>query len=360
MNHLVKTSTELLKKLIATPSFSKEEDQTTLILQDFFEDQNIPTKRHKNNIWATNKYFDEGKATILLNSHHDTVKPNSGYIKEPFTPVVEDGKLFGLGSNDAGGPLTSLIATFVHFYERKDLNYNLVFAALAEEEISGDNGIISILDKIPKIDCAIVGEPTQMRMAVAEKGLMVLECTAKGISGHAARDEGENAIYNAMQDIEWFRNYKFPKESKTLGPVKMTVSKIKAGEKHNMIPDTCNYTVDVRSTDIYTNQDILKLIQKHVGSTIHPRSTRLNSSFIPLYHPIVKSGTELELEQYGSPTLSDQALLSVPSLKIGPGNSARSHTADEFIRLDEIEKGIEIYIQLLNSVITNNQSTDNK
>ncbi|PAU93602.1 acetylornithine deacetylase [Aliifodinibius salipaludis] len=360
MNQLVENSTELLKKLIATPSFSEKENKSAQILQDFFEDQNIPIERHKNNIWATNKYFDTNKPTILLNSHHDTVKPNSGYSRDPFTPVIEDGKLFGLGSNDAGGPLTSLIATFIHFYEQKDLTYNLIFAASAEEEISGDGGLVSILNKIPKIDCAIIGEPTQMHMAVAEKGLMVLDCTAKGVSGHVAHNEGENAIFKAMKDIEWFRNYEFPEESQTLGPVKMTVSKIKAGEKHNMVPDTCGYTVDVRSTDIYTNQDILKLIRKHVYSSIHPRSTRLNSSSIPLDHPIVESGTALGLEQYGSPTLSDQALLSVPSLKIGPGNSARSHTADEFIRLDEIEKGIEIYIQLLDSAITNNQSTDNK
>lgn len=352
-NQLVENSTQLLKKLIATPSFSKEEDETAEILQHFFEDQDIPTKHHKNNIWATNKYFDETKPTLLLNSHHDTVKPNSGYTNDPFNPIVEDGKLLGLGSNDAGGPLVSLIATFVHFYEKENLNYNLVFSASAEEEISGDNGIVSILDKIPQIDCAIVGEPTQMRMAVAEKGLMVLECTARGVSGHAARDEGENAIYKAVQDIEWFRTYKFSKKSDTLGPVKMTVTEVHAGNQHNVVPDACDFTVDVRSTDAYTNEEILQIIDNNIGSEIHARSIRLNPSFMPLDHPIVKAGQKLGLEQYGSPTLSDQAFLSVPSLKIGPGKSARSHTADEFIRLDEIKEGIKTYIQLLNQVISN-------
>ena len=352
LDQLIKDSTKLLKELIATPSYSKEEDKTAKILQQFLEDHNIPTEQHKNNIWATNKHFDEEKPTILLNSHHDTVKPNSGYSKDPFTPVVEDGKLFGLGSNDAGGPLVSLIATFVHFYEEENLDYNLLFAASAEEEISGDNGIVSILDKMPGVNCAIVGEPTQMRMAVAEKGLMVLECTAKGISGHAARNEGENAIYKAVQDIEWFRSYEFPKNSEALGPVKMTVTEVHAGSQHNVVPDACNFTVDVRSTDAYSNEEILEIIKNSIDAKIHPRSIRLNPSFMPLDHPIVKAGQELGLEQYGSPTLSDQAFLSVPSLKIGPGKSARSHTADEFIRLDEIEEGIETYSRLLRSVLS--------
>lgn len=352
MNQLTENSIALLKKLIATPSFSKKEDESALIIEHFFGDQNISTKRHKNNIWATNKYFDEAKPTILLNSHHDTVKPNSGYSKDPFTPAIEEGKLFGLGANDAGGPLTSLISTFVYFYSKKNLNYNLVFAASAEEEISGSYGINSILDKMPEINCAIVGEPTQMRMAVAEKGLMVLDCTTSGVSGHAARNEGDNAIYNALQDIKWFQSYKFPKESETLGPVKMTVTKIQAGKKHNVVPGTCDFTVDVRSTDAYSNKEILDIINNHVKSNINARSTRLNPSFIPPDHPIVVAGNKLGLEQFGSPTLSDQALLSVPSLKIGPGHSARSHSADEFIRLDEIKDGIGTYIKLINLVIS--------
>lgn len=352
MSQLFNEATELLKQLIATPSFSKEEKETGDIIQQFLEAKGIPTDRHINNIWSVNKHFDAAKPTILLNSHHDTVKPNSGYTKDPFTPVIEDGKLFGLGSNDAGGPLTSLIATFVHFYPQKYLNYNLVLAATGEEEISGKNGIVSILDKIPDFDCAVVGEPTQMRMAVAEKGLMVLECTAKGVSGHAARDEGKNAIYIALDDIEWFRTYRFKKVSDILGPVKMTATVIQAGSQHNVVPDTCTFTVDVRSTDVHDNAEILEIIDEHIESDITARSIRLNPSFIPLDHPIVRSGDDLGLEQYGSPTLSDQSVLPVPSLKIGPGKSARSHTADEFIRLQEIEEGIETYIKLLDAVIS--------
>jgi acetylornithine deacetylase len=342
---------ELLKKLISTPSLPKEENETGDLIESFFKSKGIPVQRHKNNIWATNKHFDKNKPTILLNSHHDTVKPNGGYTKDPFTPVVENGKLFGLGSNDAGGPLTSLITTFVHFYAKKNLTYNLVLAATAEEEISGDNGIISILDKIPEIDCAIVGEPTQMRMAVAEKGLMVLECTAKGKSGHAARNEGKNAIYIALKDIEWLKNFRFEKESNMLGPVKMTVTVINAGSQHNVVPDICTFTVDIRSTDIYDNVHILETIKNNIESEVTARSIRLNPSFIPLEHPLVQVGKAMGIETYGSPTLSDQAFLSVPSLKMGPGKSARSHTPDEFIRLDEIEKGIETYINLLDSVI---------
>lgn len=351
MSQLFRNATDLLEQLIATPSFSKEEKQTGNLIQQFLEAKGIATNRHINNIWCVNKYFDSDKPTILLNSHHDTVKPNSGYTKDPFTPLIEDGKLYGLGSNDAGGPLTSLIATFIHFYPQENLNYNLVLAVTGEEEISGDNGIISILDKLPAIDCAIVGEPTQMRMAVAEKGLMVLECTARGISGHAARDEGKNAIYIAIRDIEWFKTYRFKKVSDVLGPVKMTATVIHAGSQHNVVPDTCTFTVDVRSTDVHDNAEILAIIDEHIESDITARSIRLNPSFIPLDHPIVRSGDKLGLEQYGSPTLSDQSVLPVPSLKIGPGKSARSHTADEFILLREMEDGIETYIKLLDSVV---------
>jgi len=350
MNQLFEEATELLKTLISTPSYSTEESDTADIIQEFLEEKNISTHRHINNVWAVNKHFDADRPTILLNSHHDTVKTNSGYTKDPFTPVIEEGKLFGLGSNDAGGPLTSLIETFTHFYAKEDLKYNLVLAASAEEEISGDNGIISILDKIPDVDCAIVGEPTQMRMAVAEKGLMVLNCTAKGISGHAARDEGKNAIYKAVQDIEWFRTHKFEKQSEMLGPVKMTVTVVHSGSQHNVVPDICDFTVDVRSTDAYTNEEILEVIEDNIESTVNPRSIRLNPSFIPLDHPIVQAGDKLNIEKYGSPTLSDQSVLSVPSLKIGPGKSARSHTADEFIYLDEIRNGIETYVKLLELV----------
>ncbi len=352
MSDLSNKATNLLKKLIATPSLSKEESDTGDLIQEFLEEHNVPAQRYDNNICAANKYFDQENPTLLLNSHHDTVKPNSGYTRDPFTPVVEDGKLFGLGSNDAGGPLVSLIATFLHFYDKKDLSYNLFLAATGEEEISGDNGIVSILDKIPSVDCAIVGEPTRMRMAIAEKGLMVLECTAHGISGHAARNEGENAIYKALNDIEWFKTYEFDRESDFLGPVKMTVTVINAGSQHNVVPDSCSYTVDVRTTDTWSNEEVLDVISEHIESEIKPLSIRLKPSFISPDHPIIQGGKKLGIETYGSPTMSDQAFLSVPSLKMGPGDSARSHTADEYIHLHEIEEGIETYIKLLDLVIS--------
>jgi len=351
MNQLVEASIELLQSLIRTPSFSKEEAETGELIQSFLEEQGIATNRHVNNIWATNKHFDSDKPTLLLNSHHDTVKPNSGYTNDPFAPLVEDGKLYGLGANDAGGALTSLLATFVHFYNLTGLKYNLVMAATGEEEISGANGIASILDKIPEVDCAIVGEPTQMRMAVAEKGLIVLRCRAQGKSGHAARNEGVNAIYPAMRDIHWFENYTFGEISETLGPVKMTVTVVHAGEQHNVVPDSCDFTVDIRSTDAYTNEEILHIVKDHIKSKIVSHSIRLKPSFMPLAHPIVKAGSELNIEQYGSPTLSDQAFLTVPSLKMGPGKSARSHTADEFIYLEEIKHGIHTYIKLFNKIL---------
>lgn len=352
MNKLSDSAIKLLKDLVATPSLSKQEDDTAKIIQSFLEQNAVTVNRHLNNVWAQNKHFDPSKPTILLNSHHDTVKPNDGYTKDPFTPIVENGQLFGLGSNDAGGPLVSLIATFLYFYDQKDLNYNLVLAATAEEEISGDHGIASILDKIPDIDCAIVGEPTQMRMAVTEKGLMVLDCTANGKSGHAARNEGQNAIYRAMEDIEWFRNYEFENVSESLGPIKKTVTVINAGNKHNVVPDSCLFTVDVRSTDQYSNKEILQIIRENTESKVSARSIRLNPSSIPLEHPLVESGKKMGIETYGSPTLSDQSLLPVPSLKMGPGKSARSHTPDEFIRLEEIKNGIETYIKLLGGVIS--------
>jgi len=346
-----KDSIKLLKQLIATPSFSKEEDKTADIIETFLKSKNVETCRFLNNVWARNKYFDESKPTILLNSHHDTVRPNKGYTLDPFSPIEKDGKLFGLGSNDAGGCLVSLIAIFLHFYEQENLKYNFVLATTAEEEISGKNGIEILLPHLPKIAFAIVGEPTQMNMAVAEKGLLVLDCTAHGKAGHAAREEGDNAIYKAIKDIEWFRTYKFDKVSDLLGPMKMSITIINAGSQHNVIPSECKFTVDVRVNELYTFEEVLDIIKQNVQCDVQPRSVRLRSSSIELDHPIVKAGIKLGRKYFGSPTTSDKALMPFPALKIGPGDSARSHTADEFIYLDEIKEGIELYISLLNEVV---------
>ncbi|MFI5133303.1 MAG: M20 family metallo-hydrolase [Chitinophagales bacterium] len=342
----------LLKKLIATPSFSREEDKTSEVLEKFFQEKNIPVKKHLYNVWASNKYFDSTKPTLLLNSHHDTVKPNSQYTKDPFKPVVEDGKLYGLGSNDAGGSLVSLIAAFLYFYEKENLKYNLILAASAEEEISGPNGIEVLLQQLGPIDCGIVGEPTQMQMAVAERGLMVLDCVAKGKAGHAARNEGENAIYKAIKDIGWFTSYKFPKVSELLGPVNMDVTVIETENKaHNVVPAQCKFVVDIRVNDFYSFEEVLETIKANIQSEAKPRSFRLRSTSISLDHPLVKAGLNLGRTYYGSPTTSDKALMFFPSLKMGPGDSARSHTADEYIYVDEIKGGIELYIKLLEQIV---------
>lgn len=341
---------DFLKKLIETPSLSREEAGTLPLFSNFFKSKNIEFEIIKNNIWAKNQHFDSSKPTILLNSHHDTVKPNASYAKDPFNAEITDGKLYGLGSNDAGGPLVSLLATFLFFFENTDLNYNLIFAASAEEEISGKDGIELLIKSLPKVDLAIVGEPTLMDMAVAEKGLMVLDCIAKGVAGHAARNEGKNAIYEALEDINWFRTFEFPKISQALGPIKMSVTVIQAGTQHNVVPDECNFVVDVRATDAYSLEETLEIIRKNVKCEVNPRSVRLNPSGICLEHPIVKRGIELGMKTYGSPTLSDQALMPFTSIKIGPGDSARSHTADEFIFVDEIKKGIKGYIELLSGL----------
>ena len=342
----------LLKQLIAAPSPSGQEQVTAGLIQQFMQNRGIETQRLHNNIWAYNKYFDAAKPTVLLNSHHDTVKPNKSWTLDPFQALVEDDKLFGLGSNDAGGCLVSLIATFCHFYDREDLTYNIVIAATAEEEISGKEGLEIVVPELPEIAFAIVGEPTEMHLAVAEKGLLVLDCTAKGKSGHAAREEGDNAIYKAIQDIEWIRNYKFPKVSPTLGPIKMSVTIINAGTQHNVVPDTCVFTVDVRATDQYTLEEIIEVIQENIQSEVSARSIRLRPSSIPMEHPIVQAGLKRGRTAYGSPTTSDQALLDCPSLKMGPGHSERSHTANEFIYLHEIEAGILQYISMLEEVVT--------
>ncbi len=343
---------KVLLELVAIPSFSREEADTASFFSRYLFEKGLATSRVNNNVFALSKYFDAGKPTILLNSHHDTVKPNSGYTRDPFDGEVVDEKLFGLGSNDAGGPLVCLMMAFLHFYEQEGLKYNLAFAATGEEEISGEKGISSILSYLPEIDCAIVGEPTLMQMAVAERGLAVLDCKAVGRAGHAAREEGDNAIYRAMQDIEWFRNYEFEKISPLLGPVKMSVTSIESSNKtHNIVPAECGFVVDVRINECYTTEEVLETIQASVRSEVKARSTRLRSSFISPEHPLVKAGLAMGKTMYGSPTTSDKALMPFPALKMGPGDSARSHTADEFIYLEEISSGIEDYIQLLNRLL---------
>ncbi len=353
---LTEAAIQLLKQLIAKPSFSREERDTADLLERFLHDHGVSCSRLENNVWARNLHFDPAKPTILLNSHHDTVKPNPGYTRDPFLPEISDGKLFGLGSNDAGGCLVSLIATFLYFYKQEALSCNLILAATAEEEISGSAGIELLMPLLGDLEFAIVGEPTEMHLAIAERGLMVLDCVSRGKAGHAARDEGENAIYNALDDLEWFRTYRFPKVSDLFGEVKMSVTIIQAGSQHNVVPAECRFTVDVRVTDLYRNEEVLEIIRAHVSSTVTPRSLRLKSSSIAIDHPIVRQGIALGRTTYGSPTTSDQALMDIPSLKIGPGDSARSHMADEYIFVDEIRQGIDLYIKLLDPIVHGNQS----
>ncbi len=343
---------DLLKKLIAIPSFSKEEDKTASALEEFLQSKGVTVNRFMNNVWAKNQFFDPTKPTLLLNSHHDTVKPNKAYTLDPFQPIEKDGKLYGLGSNDAGGSLVSLLSVFLYYFTEEHLSHNLIFAATAEEEISGKNGIEILLSQLPPIEAGIVGEPTQMNMAVAERGLLVLDVTANGKAGHAAREEGDNALYKAIRDIEWFKNYHFRKVSTLLGPVKMTVTVIETENKaHNVVPSQCRFVVDVRVNELYSFEEILSTIQEEITSEIAPRSFRMRSTSIAKEHPLVKAGSMLGRTSYGSPTTSDKALMPFSTLKIGPGDSARSHTADEYIYIEEIKEGIDLYIQLLKQVL---------
>ena len=351
MKVLTQEAIALLKELISIQSFSSEEDQTAARIEQWFSDHDIPYERIKNNVYAFNANFDESKPTLLLNSHHDTVKPNSAYTKDPFHPQVEDGKLYGLGSNDAGGALVSLIALFTHYYEHPNPSYNLILAATAEEESSGPNGLNSLLPQLPPIDVAIVGEPTLMQLAVAEKGLVVFDGKVEGTASHAAHPNADNPILKLPKVIEWLQAFSFEKSSEVLGPVKLTVTQVNAGKQHNVVPAAVDLVIDVRVNDCYSNQEIVDLLQKDAPLTLTPRSTDLNSSAIPIDHPLVEAGLELGRETYGSPTLSDQAKLSCPSLKLGPGDSTRSHTADEYIYVQEIEEGIELYIALLNKIL---------
>lgn len=349
---LAQEALELLQTLIAIPSFSEEEDETAATIDEWLQKHGVETKRQYNNIYAFNKYYDESKPNLLLNSHHDTVKPNSAYTKDPFHPHIEDGKLYGLGSNDAGGALCSLLATFVHFYERGDLSYNIIMSATAEEEDAGDKSISALLPILPDIDVAIVGEPTEMQLAIAEKGLVVFNGVVDGTPSHAAHPNDNNAIYNTIEVLEWFKNYKFEKVSDVLGPVKMTVTQINAGSQHNVVPGHVDLVIDTRVNDCYSNEEINEILQKEAPCKLTPRSLNLSSSSININHPLVQSGITLGRATYGSPTLSDQAELSCQSLKLGPGHSPRSHSADEFIYVNEVLEGVALYIDILEGFLS--------
>ena len=339
----------LLERLIKTPSISRDESAVADIVWDEFLRLGFQPQRKGNNVWAEAWAYDAGKPTILLDAHLDTVKPVAGWVRDPFTPSVEGERLYGLGSNDTGASLVSLIATFVRLAQSEQ-PYNLICLASAEEEVTGIGGVRMVLEELPTIDFAIVGEPTQMHPAVAERGLMVFDCVARGVSGHAARQEGVNAIYKAMEDIEWFRSYTFPRISPMLGPVKMSVTGIEAGTQHNVIPAECRFVVDVRVNECYQNEELLALVREQVHSDVTPRSTHLSSSFISLDHPAVKRLKTLGRVPFASPTMSNQAVMPFTTLKLGPGDSARSHTADEYIQLSEIEQAMEIYYDLLNGL----------
>ena len=339
----------LLKQLIATPSISRDETLAADIMQDYIDKMGFDTHREANNVWALCHDFEEGKPTLLLNAHIDTVKPAATWTRDPYRPGIAYDRLYGLGSNDCGGGLVSLLQVF-DILDRRDRKYNMVYLASAEEEVSGKNGFERALPLLPKIDVAIVGEPTGMQPAIAEKGLMVVDCTAHGKSGHAARNEGVNALYIAMDDIAWIRSHLFRRTSDLLGPTKMTVTIVNAGTQHNVVPDKCDFTIDIRTNEFYRNEFVLSYLQKHLKSECHARSFRLSSSRIDPEHPIVRRCLAMGMTPFGSPTLSDQALMPFPSLKLGPGESSRSHSADEFICISEIFDAIKTYVSLLDQL----------
>lgn len=344
---MTEEAVDLLTGLIRIPSFSREEAGTADLLESWFRDRGMEPRRTGNNIWLRTPHFEAGKPSLLLCSHHDTVRPVSTWTGDPFEPRVEDGRLTGLGSNDAGASAVVLGLIYAALEQRADLPFNLHLALTAEEEIAGAGGLVSILGALGPIDLAIVGEPTGMEMAIAEKGLLVLDCTAHGVAGHAARSDGTNAISIAMRDIAWFEQWRCERESPRLGPLNMTVTQINAGSQHNVIPDRCEFVVDVRVTERYTHEEIVEMIRAHVASDVRPRSMRLRPSSIPDEHPIVRAASALDIPRFGSPTMSDQALMPFPSVKIGPGRSERSHTAEEYVTLEEIATGLRRYLDLI-------------
>ena len=339
----------LLRRLIATPSVSRDEAAAASIVEDELRGYGFEPRREGNNVWAVSPHNDGGKPTLLLNAHVDTVKPVASWTRDPFSPDISEGRLYGLGSNDCGGGLVALMQAFSHL-SRSEQPYNLVYLASAEEEVSGQNGISRVLPMLPEIDMAVVGEPTGMQPAVAEKGLMVVDAVARGRSGHAARGEGVNAIYIALDDIAWLRSYRFDKVSPLLGPTLMTVTIVNAGTQHNVVPDECRFTIDIRTNEFYRNEDVFNFLKTKMKSEIKARSFRLSSSGVPMDNPVVRRCTEMGMTPFGSPTLSDQALMPFPSLKLGPGESSRSHSADEYIRISEIDDAIKTYIRLLDGL----------
>lgn len=343
---IVEESIELLKRLIAVPSISRQEKAAADLMEASMSRFGLSPQRHLNNVWALSDHFSDQKPTLLLNAHIDTVGPSDSWTVPPFEPTELDGRIYGLGSNDCGGGLVALLAAF-RLLKSDPLPFNLVYLASAEEEVSGHGGIESVLPLLPKIDAAVVGEPTSMAAAVAEKGLMVVDIEFRGKAGHAARREGENALYRALDSLMWIRGYNFQRVSPLLGPTLMQATVIRAGERHNVVPDRCTVTVDVRVNELYSNDEVLSIIQQHVDGDAVARSTRLHPSAIDATHPLRRRCRELGLREYGSPTLSDQALMSCPSIKLGPGDSARSHTADEYITADEIRHAVGVYLQLL-------------
>lgn len=346
---LLSDAVGLLKRLIATPSVSRDESSAADIMQETMSGYGLSVTRDGNNMWTTGKDFDPAKPTLMLNAHIDTVKPVASWTRDPYTPALEDDTLYGLGSNDCGGGLVTLLQVFRYLSERGQ-SYNMLYLVSAEEEVSGVNGIRKVLPCLPKVDVALVGEPTGMQPAVAEKGLMVVDATAKGRSGHAARGEGLNAIYEALDDLEWLRTYQFDKISRLLGPTVMNVTVINAGTQHNVIPDECKFVIDVRTNENYRNEDVFNILRLHMKSEIKARSFHLSSSSISMEHPIVRRCLDMGMKPFGSPTLSDQALMTFPSLKLGPGESSRSHSADEFIRISELRDALEKYIRLLDGL----------
>ncbi|MCX4292791.1 MAG: M20 family metallo-hydrolase [Prevotella sp.] len=345
-DNYVYEAVELLKKLIATPSVSRDESRAADIIEDYMTSRGLAPRREANNVFAVCDDYDESKPTMLLNAHIDTVKPVATWTRDPFAPEIDGDRLYGLGSNDCGGGLTALLQAYRAGLRRKR-EYNIVYVASAEEEVSGSEGIVRVLPLLPEIDIAMVGEPTGMQPAIAEKGLMVIDGTAHGRSGHAARDEGINAINEALDDLMWLRDYRFERVSRLLGAVKMSVTMITAGTQHNVVPDECRFVIDVRTNELYDNREVFDIIRSHLHSDVKARSFRLNSSGIDACHPLVRRMTDMGMRPFGSPTLSDQALMPFPSLKLGPGESCRSHSADEFICISEIAQAIETYLMLI-------------